>query len=86
MFKHLPLAQVMISGSRDQTLHWAPPSVGSLLLPLPPPLPLIKKKIFFLFKILFIHLKERKHEQGECPESASEQELDKGLHPTTLRT
>ena len=35
--KHLPLAQVMISGSWDQVLHWAPCSAGSLLLPLPLP-------------------------------------------------
>ena len=31
----LPLAQVMIPGFWDQTLHQAPGSVGSLLLPLP---------------------------------------------------
>lgn len=30
--KWLPLAQVMLSGFWDQVLHWAPPSVGSLLL------------------------------------------------------
>ena len=41
--KHLPLAQVMITGSWDQApCHRAPCSVGSLLLPLPlPPLPLL---------------------------------------------
>ena len=34
--KHLPLAQVMTPGSWDRVPHWAPCSVGSLLLPLPP--------------------------------------------------
>ena len=33
--KHLPLAQVMISGSSDGAPHWAPRSTGSLLLSLP---------------------------------------------------
>ena len=36
--KRLPLAQVMISGSRDQAPHRAPCSVANLLLPLPLPL------------------------------------------------
>ena len=36
--KHLPSAQVMIPGSWDRAPHWAPCSVGSLLLPLPLPL------------------------------------------------
>ena len=36
--KHLPSAQVMIPGSWDGALHWAPCSPGSLLLPLPLPL------------------------------------------------
>ena len=31
----LPLAQVVIPGSRDSALHWAPCSAGSLLLLLP---------------------------------------------------
>ena len=39
MVEHLPLAQGVIPGSRDQVLHWAPCSVGSLLLPLPMSLP-----------------------------------------------
>ena len=38
--KHLPSAQVMLPGSWDRTPHWAPCSAGSLLLPLPQPLPL----------------------------------------------
>ena len=33
--KHLPFALVIIPGSWDGVLHWAPCSVGSLLLPLP---------------------------------------------------
>jgi len=37
--KRLPLAQVMIPGSWDRVLHWAPCSAGSLLLPLPTALP-----------------------------------------------
>ena len=36
--KHLPSAQVMISGSWDGALHQAPCSAGTLLLPLPLPL------------------------------------------------
>jgi len=39
--KHLPSAQVMISGSQDRVPHQAPSSVGSLLLPLPLPLCLL---------------------------------------------
>ena len=39
--KHLPLAQVVISGSWNQVPHWALCSAGSLLLPLPLSLPLI---------------------------------------------
>jgi len=35
--KHLPWAQVMIPGSRDQALRGAPCSAGNLLLPLPLP-------------------------------------------------
>ena len=35
--KGLPLAQVVIPGSRDGVPHWAPCSEGSLLLPLPLP-------------------------------------------------
>ena len=38
--KHLPSAQVMISGSWDGALHQAPCSVGSLILLLPLQLPL----------------------------------------------
>jgi len=34
--KHLPSAQVTISGSWDRVLRWALCSAGSLLLPLPP--------------------------------------------------
>ena len=34
--KHLPLAKVMILRSWNRVPHWAPCSVGSLLLPLPP--------------------------------------------------
>ena len=37
LVKHLPSVQVMIPGSWDQAPHWAPCSVGSLLLPLPLP-------------------------------------------------
>uniref|UniRef100_A0A8C0KKH8 RRM domain-containing protein n=1 Tax=Canis lupus dingo TaxID=286419 RepID=A0A8C0KKH8_CANLU len=33
--KHLPLAQVMISGPWERAPHWAPCSVGSLHLSLP---------------------------------------------------
>ena len=40
LVKHLPSAQVMILGSQDQALCWAPCSMESLLLPLPLPLPL----------------------------------------------
>nr|XP_045726523.2 acyl-coenzyme A thioesterase 9, mitochondrial-like [Mirounga angustirostris] len=36
--KRLPLAQVVIPGSWDRAPHWAPCSMGSLLLPLPLPL------------------------------------------------
>ena len=43
--KYLPSAQVMISGSWDPAPHWAPCSVGSLLLPLS-----------FLLLILFLFL------------------------------
>ena len=32
--EYLPLAQVMIQGSWDRALSWAPCSVGSLLFPL----------------------------------------------------
>ena len=39
LVKHLPSAQVMISGSWDQAPHPAPCFVGSLLLPLSPLLP-----------------------------------------------
>ena len=35
LVKHMPSAQVMISGSWDQALHWAQCSMGSLLLLLP---------------------------------------------------
>ena len=35
--KRLPLAQVMILGSWDRALHWAPGSAGSLLVLLPLP-------------------------------------------------
>ena len=38
LVKGLPLAQVMILGSWDQALNWAPCSVGSLFLPLLLPL------------------------------------------------
>ena len=40
LVKLLPSAQVMIPGFWDQVLHWAPCSVGGLLLPLPILLPL----------------------------------------------
>ena len=33
--KHLPLAQIMILGSWDSVLNWAPCSAGNLLLRLP---------------------------------------------------
>ena len=39
LVKCLPSAQVMIPGSWDQVPHWAPCSVGSLLLPLLLPTP-----------------------------------------------
>ena len=39
MVKQWPSAQVMISGSWDQALCWAPCSMGGLLLPLPLPHP-----------------------------------------------
>ena len=39
--KCLPSAWVMISGSWDQAPRWAPCSVGSLLFPLPLPLPVL---------------------------------------------
>ena len=35
LVKGLPLVQIKISGSRDQALHWALCSTGSLLLSLP---------------------------------------------------
>ena len=44
--KCLPLAQVMISGSQDGALGQAPCSVGSLLLPLSLPLPLLVLSCF----------------------------------------
>ena len=37
--KQLALAQVMIPGSWDQALHWAPCSARNLLLPLLPAIP-----------------------------------------------
>ena len=37
--KRLPTTQIMIPGSWDRALHWAPCSAGSLLLPLPLSLP-----------------------------------------------
>ena len=36
---HLPSAQIMIPGSWDRVLHWAPCSVRNLLLPLSVALP-----------------------------------------------
>ena len=39
--EHLPLAQVMISDSWDQALHWVLCLAGSLRLPLPLPLTLL---------------------------------------------
>ena len=39
--KHLPSAQLIITGSWDRAHHRAPCSVGSLLLPLPLLLPLL---------------------------------------------
>ena len=51
LVKHLPSAQVMISGSWDQTLHWAPYSVGSLLLSLPLPLPPLMHSVSQINKI-----------------------------------
>ena len=59
--KHLPWAQLMISGSWDGAQHRAPCSAGSLLLPLPLPRPSLPlglclphalsqiKRIFFFF-------------------------------------
>ena len=50
--KWLPLAQVMISRSWDWAPHWAPCSVGSLLLPLPLPFPeLCSLSLFQINKI-----------------------------------
>ena len=37
LVKHLPLAQVMIPGSYNRALCWAPCSLESLLLPFPLP-------------------------------------------------
>lgn len=47
LVKHLPSAQVMISGSWDRGPRWAPCSVGSLLLPLLLLLPLVVLSLFF---------------------------------------
>ena len=94
--KRLPSAQVMISGSWDGAAHWAPCSVGSLLLPLPLSLlvlfslSLSNKGIKFFLKILFIYLTEitsrqREREGGEVGSPLC-REPHAGLHPRTLRS
>ena len=49
LVKHLPLAQVMVSEPWDQAPHWAPYSVGSLLLPL-----LLPMLVLSLCHVLYI--------------------------------
>ena len=57
--KHLPSAQVMISGSWDWVPHGVPYSAGSLLLPLPLPLPTVYVCMLSLIQINKINLKNR---------------------------
>lgn len=52
MVKLLPSAQVIVSGSWDQTPHWAPCSAGNLRLPLPLPLLVLSLSLSQINKIL----------------------------------